>query len=84
MKILFEVADLTVASPATVSRCGMVFIDDKVVSCSNLVVSFFNKLITTSHLNKDIILNLKNQVDSILVKMIQFVRKCDEPVQTNN
>ena len=84
MKILFEVADLTVASPATVSRCGMVFIDEKVVTCSNLVQSYFNKLVHTSTLNKDIINNLRNQIDSILVKMIQFVRKCDEPVQTNN
>lgn len=27
--MLFEVADLQYASPATISRCGMVWVDDK-------------------------------------------------------
>lgn len=36
-RMLFEVADLAVASPATVSRCGMVYIDAEVVGLLPLV-----------------------------------------------
>jgi len=41
MKMLFEVMDLAVASPATVSRCGMVFIDQDVVGHEAIVESYF-------------------------------------------
>jgi len=41
MKMLFEVMDLAVASPATVSRCGMVFIDQDVVGHEAIVDSYF-------------------------------------------
>ena len=41
MRMLFEVLDLAVASPATVSRCGMVYIDHSVVGSEKIVRSYF-------------------------------------------
>lgn len=43
MKMLFEVLDLSTASPATVSRCGMVFIDSDVLETSKVVQSYFQR-----------------------------------------
>ena len=44
MTIMFEVADLAVASPATVSRCGMVFLEPSRLGYDVLIFSYCNTL----------------------------------------
>ncbi len=39
IKILFEVLNLTQASPATVSRCGMVYLDASIIDSNSLIHS---------------------------------------------
>ena len=43
MRILFEVNDLNQASPATVSRCGMVWVSEEVVHWEEIIISFFSQ-----------------------------------------
>jgi dynein heavy chain len=41
---MFEVEDLAVASPATVSRCGMVFLEPILLGYECIVVSYCNSV----------------------------------------
>lgn len=43
MKMLFEVQDLAVASPATVSRCGMVYLISSDLGWKPYVITWINK-----------------------------------------
>lgn len=47
--MMFEVADLAVASPATVSRCGMVYIEPAVLGLQPFVNCWFKRLPKVLH-----------------------------------
>jgi hypothetical protein len=50
MTMMFEVQDLSVASPATVSRCGMVYLEPSYIGLQPFVECWLRKL---HHINRD-------------------------------
>lgn len=45
MRVLFEAQDLDEASPATVSRCGIIYLDQRLISQENMFKSLMIKKI---------------------------------------
>lgn len=81
MTMMFEVEDLAVASPATVSRCGMVYMEPVALGLQPLVDSWFQQLPANFEAKKTLIPSLKLMFDTYLEPGIDFVkRNCKEPV----
>ena len=83
MRMLFEVDNLAQASPATVSRCGMVYASPSTLSWKPIVKAWLNK-------NQDKLFNekqqeyLQNLFDNTIDKAIELVRgkEFKEPIPT--
>ncbi|KAK5669543.1 hypothetical protein QVD99_003934 [Batrachochytrium dendrobatidis] len=76
MSLVFEVMDLSVASPATVSRCGMVYLEPERLGWRPLLQSWLNSITYLSATIKEYISQL---FETFVQPSLTFVRKdCKE------
>ncbi|XP_030590036.1 dynein heavy chain 12, axonemal [Archocentrus centrarchus] len=84
MSLIFEAMDLSQASPATVSRCGMIYMEPSQLGWKPLVISWMNTLPDDlqSRDNRSLLLEL---FDWLLPPALTMLRKhCREVVSTSN
>ncbi|XP_054832932.1 dynein axonemal heavy chain 1 [Eublepharis macularius] len=72
MTMMFEVQDLAVASPATVSRCGMVYLEPSILGLKPFVECWLKKI---PDVIKPFSEELESLFDRFLEESIMFVRK---------
>ena len=83
--MMFEVEDLAVASPATVSRCGMVYMEPGALGLEPLIKSWLNTIPQSFKNKKTFVPNLDNYFKKYLNECLKFMRRnCIEPVPTVN
>eukprot|EP00854_Cymbomonas_tetramitiformis_P001348 gene1348-1949_t len=73
MSMIFEVADLAVASPATVSRCGMVYLEPHQLGWKPLLESWLNEF-PEGTLDGEQKVSIRNIVCWIAPLMLRFLR----------
>jgi len=83
MTMMFEVEDLSQASPATVSRCGMVYMEPVALGIQPLIDSWFNTIHKSFTERKNFVSGLRSIIEKYLEKLLTFMRKnCKENVTT--
>ncbi|KAJ3313775.1 Dynein heavy chain 7, axonemal [Boothiomyces sp. JEL0838] len=81
MSLMFEVMDLAVASPATVSRCGMVYMEPQRLGWKPLLLSWFN---TITYLSQNAKNSIEGLFDYFVPEALYFVRiECKELAPTS-
>ncbi|KAI5062354.1 hypothetical protein GOP47_0022893 [Adiantum capillus-veneris] len=73
MNMIFEVGDLAVASPATVSRCGMVYLEPHQLGWHPLMLSWLETLPTSIHGQTKS--HLRGLFEWLVPPSLKFVRK---------
>lgn len=85
MTMMFEVEDLAVASPATVSRCGMVYMEPESLTLQPLIKSWLESLPEKIREKESIVKRLGTIYENIMDDGCYYMRKnCIEPVLTVN
>ena len=85
MTMMFEVEDLSVASPATVSRCGMVYMEPGALGLEPLIKSWLNTVPQSFKNKKTFIPSIDNYFKKYLNEAVKFMRRnLSEPVPTVN
>ncbi|RKP19398.1 hypothetical protein ROZALSC1DRAFT_14025, partial [Rozella allomycis CSF55] len=86
-KMIFEVADLAVASPATVSRCGMVYMEPSALGIQPLISSWIDKKksLIPETVADSFCSTIQTLFDNNMQAAIDFQRRgCVEKVPTMN
>ena len=73
MSMIFETNDLSVASPATVSRCGMVYMEPESLGNNPLILSWFQTL--PKAISSKARIQLMNLFDMYLESSLTFLRR---------
>ena len=89
MNMLFEVQDLSVASPATVSRCGMVYISEEDLGVMPYVRSWLSRQWWLNELQEEVreevYTSFLTKIQDTLSKGLVFLRKkCKEDLPTSD
>ncbi|OHT17559.1 Dynein heavy chain family protein [Tritrichomonas foetus] len=88
VKMVFEVDDLSEASPATVSRAGMVYFDPSVLPWTALCDSWFNSVNNEENPKINVMAKyLRGLMDQYVPSLVQFIdadAQCSLPVTANN
>lgn len=80
MNLVFEVQDLQHASPATVSRCGMVYVEPDSLGWRCLIQSYLKSMPDYIRGEERLSDAFEKMVDTFLPEMLEFVRKRTQTV----